>query len=227
MNIFQKRIKPIENLTFIAIITAITVAFFAILNFVPFSFLVIILVFPFISFAVGAICKKRYFILYFLASFLLCLTFSFHDISNLLFYLVPSLITGFTMSILSNKKISIYYQVIVATIIQLCLTLLFVPVIELIYEINIIYDLVKLMGLNEYIFINSFIIPFALLISFIQSFISYIFIILFSIFPASSLSVSGSSTRVCIARFSGRAPYCLSRPRRSISCCVCSVSSRV
>lgn len=180
MNIFKKREKPVENLTFIAIMTAITVAFFAILNFIPFSFLVIIMVFPFVSFVVGTICKKVYFIPFFFATFLLCLTFSFYDISNLLFYLVPSLITGFVMALISNKKISLFFQIIVATIIQLVLTLLFVPVIELIYEVNIIWDIVKLFGLDNYSQINSFIVPFMLFLSFIQTFISYIFIIIFS-----------------------------------------------
>ena len=180
MNIFAKREKPAQNLTFVAIMTAITVAFFAILNFVPFSFLIIILVFPFISFVVGTICKKIYFIPFFFASVLLSLTFSFYDVSNLLFYLVPALITGFIMALLSNVKISIFYQVIAATIVQTILTIAFVPIIELIYEINFIYDIVKLLGLSEHPYINSFIIPFILLLSFIQTFLSYFFIILLS-----------------------------------------------
>ena len=84
------------------------------------------------------------------------------------------------MALISNKRISLFFQVIVATIIQLVLTLLFVPVIEIIYEVNIIWDIVKLFGLSNYPQINSFIIPFMLLLSFIQTFISYIFIIIFS-----------------------------------------------
>lgn len=178
MNILQKRIKPVENLTFVSIMTAITVAFFAILNFIPFSFLIIIMVFPFVSFIVGIVCKKRYFPLFFVASFLLSLTFSFHDISNLLFYLVPSLITGFFMAVLSNKKISIYFQIGLAALIQLILTLLFVPVIEVIYEVNIIFDIVKLFGLDEYKHIDSFILPVMLFVSLVQTFVSYIFIII-------------------------------------------------
>ena len=180
MNILKKRVKPIENLTFASIMTAITVAFFAILNFVPFSFLIIILVFPFVSFVVGMVCKKRYFVMFFISSVLLSLTFSFYDISNLLFYLVPSLITGFIMALLANKKFSIYMQIGLATIVQLLLTLLFVPVIEIIYEINIINDIVKLFGLHTYRHIDSFVIPFMLFLSFIQTFISYIFIIMCS-----------------------------------------------
>ena len=78
---------------------------------------------------------------------------------------------------LANRMWADRFQVIVATIIQLVLTLLFVPVIEIIYEVNIIWDIVKLFGLSNYPQINSFIIPFMLLLSFIQTFISYIFIL--------------------------------------------------
>jgi hypothetical protein len=111
---------------------------------------------------------------------LLCSTFAFSDISNLLFYLVPALITGFVMAVISIKKVSIYVQLIVATMIQTVLTLLFVPVIQLIYEINFISDIIKMFGLQNFKYIDSFVVPSILLISFIQTFFSYIFIIICS-----------------------------------------------
>lgn len=176
MKFFEKRIKPVENLTFVAIVTAVTVAFFAMLNFIPFSFIIIVLFFPFVSFLVGHLCKKRYFILYFFASILLSLTFAFYDISNLLFYLIPSLIAGFFMSILAEKKISIFYQILLSGIIIFLCSLISLPIIRIIYEIDMIKDTIKLFGLSDYKNVNSFIYSSILFISLLQSAISYIFI---------------------------------------------------
>lgn len=180
MDLLKKREKPTENIAFIAILSAITVVFFAILNFVPFAFIMICLLFPFLSFVVGKVCRKSYFILYFFSSVLLSCTFAFYDLSNLLFYLIPSLLSGFLMAIFTERKISIYYQILLASGINFIFMLISVPFIELIYEINIISDIIKIFGLENAKSIDSFIYSTIFLFNMIQSIISYIFIIIVS-----------------------------------------------
>lgn len=176
MKVFAVRETEIQNISFVSIMTALTVGLFAVVNFIPLSFIGIALFFPLLSFIVGYLCKTRYHILYIMASIILSVTFCFFDLSNLLFYLIPALITGLSTSILAKKNVSIYIQIISSTISLLILSLLSLPIIKGLYEIDLINDILRLLNINKLNHIDSFILPSILLFCFMQSLLSYLFI---------------------------------------------------
>lgn len=179
MKIFTKKERASESLVFTSIISAITIILFSILNFVPFSSLIISLFFPLFSLIVSFFCKKKYSLYYFLVTLSICISFSFFDLSNLLFYLVPSMISGFIIAIMVKYELSFSLQILTISIISFCLSMLFVPIINAIYEIDFLSNIKTISGISNYKYIDSIFIPLIYMLSFIQSFFSYLFLLWF------------------------------------------------
>ena len=161
MTIFKKRETLIQNISYMALMAAINVVFVLLTTFVPFLFFLIVFVLPLTSTIVMLFCRKRYFLIYALATLGICLIVTLSNIGDTLFYVLPSIITGGLFGLLIEKNINNNVIIILATIAQSILTYAALPLIELFSGINVIYTFVNLFKLNDFEYV-TYLIPISI-----------------------------------------------------------------
>ena len=94
MRFFRPKVTPVENITFIAMMTAFNALISLIGTLLPFSAFFIMILTPLTSASVALFCKKRYLAIYLFASIGICIAATAWDFMTTLFYMIPALITG-------------------------------------------------------------------------------------------------------------------------------------
>lgn len=176
MTVFKKNETPLQNIAFMALMAAINVVFTVMSTLLPILFLLLIFVLPLTSVLVTLYCQKRYFIIYIVATIALCLGFTFWDFSTTFFYVVPSVFSGFLFGVLAIKKSPSIFLIIVPAFIQVAFTYLSIPVISLIYNVNIIETFINAFGLQNNANVQNVIPSVIFLLSLIQASLSYMII---------------------------------------------------
>ena len=135
-------------------------------------FLVILL--PLTSTIVEANFKEKWFPIYAIATIGLSLAITPSTFDFTLFYIVPSMLTGFVFGFAEKRGVPDRFAIFVASAVQTVVSLLFVPLIEFITERNIIDDLAEIFGIsNRFFYDNAIFLIFFVLFA-------YIFFITFS-----------------------------------------------
>lgn len=116
-------------------------------TYIPFLMFILIFLLPFASTVVSYYCLKRYYIIYALASFGLCLIFNINDT---IFYIVPSLVTGFLIGLLLDKMISPFWIILVSAVSESILTFAFIPLIDLISNVSFVNSLLTFLHLETF-----------------------------------------------------------------------------
>lgn len=124
MKIFSKKEKPVENLAFIGICSAITVVFVTLLTFFSFLSYFFALFIPLIATFVALFCKYRYYPIYAFSVTIICVLLFFNRIELTVFTLIPSLITGFLFGFFFNNKLSIPLLLLITSIVHTLFLLL-------------------------------------------------------------------------------------------------------
>ena len=171
MRPFKKRETFVQNIAYMGIMAAINVVFIIMTYFIPFLLFVLIFVLPLCSAIISYYCKKIYFPIYFVVVTAICLVI---DLSDTLFYVMPSLITGFIFGVCVEKRIPSIFTISIVTIFQFGISLASIPLIQLITNRNIVDDMVTLFKLNDYQYINYVKYTFIFFISFVQTILTYI-----------------------------------------------------
>ena len=165
MPLFQKKTTLVHHIAYMGLMTAINLLFIVLASFVPILMFLLIIFLPFASTVVSYFCKKRFYIIYALASIGLCLIF---NISDTIFYVVPAIITGFVIGLLLDKKVHPFWLVLSSSVINAGLSLAFIPLINLIGNIDIIETILKLFKLESFPYRVELVYLFIYLLSFIQ-----------------------------------------------------------
>ena len=155
---------------------AINVIFVLLTYFVPFLIFILVFVLPLTSVIVTVFCQKKFLPIYMVATIGLCLIATMNNFSDTLFYVIPALISGVVFGLMIERKISPVWIIFVSSLLTTGLSYAFVPLIQFIYNQNIIDVFLKVFHVDGFEYI-SFMVPcFIYLISLIQSVLSYIFI---------------------------------------------------
>ena len=133
MAVFQKKTTLVHHITYMGIMTAINLIFIVLATYIPFLMFLLILLLPFVSAIVSYYCQKRYYLIYAVASVGLCLIF---NISDTIFYVVPSIVTGFLIGVLLEKKINPFWLILSSSIVESALTFALIPLINLIGNVE-------------------------------------------------------------------------------------------
>lgn len=176
MSLFKKRETISQNIAFMAIMAAINVTFVLLTTFVPFLLFLLVFILPLSCTLVVLLCKKRYFVIYAFATIGLCLIVTIYNIADTLFYIIPSMITGFVFALCIEKKVPYEVSIIGATFVQFGLSYALLPLAELITHVNILDVYSTLMGWSDNPHNLEIQIISVFLVSFLQQIISYIFI---------------------------------------------------
>ena len=155
---------------------AIDVIFVLLTYFIPFLLFALVFVLPLTSVVVTIFCQKKYLPIYMVATIALCLISTINNFSDTLFYVIPALISGVIFGLMVENKIPPVWIIFVSTLVTTGLSYAFVPLIELIYNQNIITVFLTVFHVNEFVYIDYMVPCFMFLISLIQSLLSYLFI---------------------------------------------------
>lgn len=178
MAFFKKRETITQNIAYMGIMAAINVAFVLVATLLPFLLFILVFVLPLTSVIVTVFCKKRYYLIYAVSTLILCcLVTSYSSISDTLFYVLPSLITGFIFGTLIEKQIPSILIIAITTFIQGMFSYASIRLIELIYGRNIIIDFATIFNLQNYPYLYYIVPIFIFVLALVQQSISYIVII--------------------------------------------------
>lgn len=175
---FKKRETPIQNIAYLALMSAINVIFVLMSSLLPPLMFVLVFILPLTNTVVTLFCKKRYYPIFFIVTVGLCLltTFSISMFDTFL-YVIPSMVTGFIFGILIEKNIPSIHSLVLTTAIQYIFIVLTFYIINLIVpQQNFIDAFLSMFGLQNFKFKEVFIHVFCFLLASIQNLISYIVI---------------------------------------------------
>ena len=150
---------------------AVNIIFVVMTYFVPFLLFVLVFVLPLCSAIISFYCRKVYFPIYFVVVTAVCLLI---DFSDALFYVIPSLLTGFVFGLFIEKRVPSIFILITITIIQFALSLTSIPLIELITHRNIVDDMAALFKLSDYQYLDYVKYTFIFFIAFTQTILTYL-----------------------------------------------------
>ena len=96
---------------------------------------------------------------------MLCLIF---NISDTIFYVIPAIITGFMIGYLLDKRVNPFWLILISTIIESALTFAFIPLINIISNVNIVETFISAFKLDGFVYKNELTYLFIFFISLIQ-----------------------------------------------------------
>ena len=165
MALLQKKTTLVHHITYMGIMVAINLIFIVLATYLPFLMFIPIIFLPFASAIVSYYCLKRYYIIYAVASIGLCMIF---NISDTIFYVVPAVITGFVIGWMLDKKVNPFWMILVSTIIEAALTFAFIPLIDLLSNVDIVETFISAFKLDSFTYKVELTYLFIFFISLIQ-----------------------------------------------------------
>ena len=165
MALLQKKKTLVHHITYMGIMVAINLIFIVLATYLPFLMFIPIIFLPFASAIVSYYCLKRYYIIYAVASSGLCLIF---NISDTIFYVVPAVIAGFVIGWMLDKKVNPFWMILASTIIEAALTFAFIPLINLLSNVNIVETFISAFKLDSFTYKVELTYLFIFFISLIQ-----------------------------------------------------------
>ena len=173
---FKEKKTTVENMTFIAIMSAIVVVISIVTSFIPMAGAIFGLIVPVIGTLVALFAKPRFSIVFIVLSVLLALVGSIYAIENALFFIIPPVITGLIFGFSIRKGMGASVAILFSAIVQATLNIGIYYLIEFIYKVNIIQSLLTLTNLVDKPDINLIIGLAVLVFSLIQFVLSYFLI---------------------------------------------------
>ena len=176
MELFKKRETVLQNMTFIGIMAAINCILLYLTSLLPYLLILLTLILPFVNLMVCILCKKRFYPLYSIVTIGLCFIVSFNAISNIIFYIVPALLSGFIFGVCIEKEISPAYSILYSGFTYVICSYANMLICEFIINQPIQDLYFSIFNLNDFPFKNYLISLFMFIIGIIQSTLSYAFI---------------------------------------------------
>ena len=173
MRPFKKRETLVQNITYMALMAAINVVFVLLTTFVPVLFFLIVFVLPLTSVIVTLLCKKRYFPIYAVATIGLCLICTIWKIDDTIFYVIPSIISGFVFGIMVEKRVPSFWIILATTILQIAFTYASIPLLKLMTGRNIINDFATAFGIKDFQYLDYVTPGFIFFISLAQQILAF------------------------------------------------------
>ena len=175
MNI-KKKEKLVENITYMALMAAINVIFVLLTTFIPFLFFLLVFILPLTSAIVVIHCKKRYFPIYAVSTVALCLICTIWKIDSTIFYVIPSILSGFLFGLMSEKKVPSIWIIMATTVLQIGMTYASMPLIKLITNRDIVDTFATAFMISDFKYLNYVVPSFIFFMSITQEVITYVVI---------------------------------------------------
>ena len=155
---------------------AINLVFVLLTTFIPVLFFLIVFVLPLTSVIVTLHCQKRYFPIYAITTIGLCLLCTIWKIDDTIFYVIPSIISGFVFGLSIEKKVPSFWIILATTLIQIGFTYASIPLIKLMTGRDIIYDFATVFGINDFIYLDYITPCFIYFLALAQQILAFVII---------------------------------------------------
>ena len=174
MGWFYKKETLIRTICFMAFFVAINVVCSFLTTVLPFISIILIIFLPLTSAIVEVMCKDRWFPIYGVATIGLSIVVSLSSIDFTIFYIVPSIFTGYIFGLFSKRNLPNMFAIFFATIIQTLLSFAFIPLLQLITGSNLIDVLAKIFRISDRSWFDSIILLLFFMVALIQVILSFI-----------------------------------------------------
>ncbi len=174
MSWFYKKETLIRTICFMSFFVAINVVCSFLTTVLPLLSIVLIIFLPLTSAIVEVMCKDRWFPIYAVATIGLSIVVSLSSIDFTIFYIVPSIFTGYIFGLFSKHNLPNMFAIFFATIIQTALSFAFIPLLQLITGSNLIDVFVKILKISDRFWFDSVILLIFFLVALIQVILSFI-----------------------------------------------------
>jgi hypothetical protein len=174
MGWFYKKETLIRTICFMSFFVAINVVCSFLTTVLPLLSIVLIIFLPLTSAIVEVMCKDRWFPIYAVATIGLSIVVSLSSIDFTIFYIVPSIFTGYIFGLFSKHNLPNMFAIFFATIIQTALSFAFIPLLQLITGSNLIDVFVKILKISDRFWFDSVILLIFFLVALIQVILSFI-----------------------------------------------------
>ena len=173
MKFFSKREHATQIITLMAMMAAINVIVSVIAAFSILASVFLIIILPLTSTIVVLTCPEKYFPIYAFATIGLSIVATIWNLDITLFYVVPSIISGFVFGFCIKRDIYFGWSIVISTILQTLVSFSIIPLINVLFEIDFIHDLQEIFKISNAILGQIFVCCSFYLIALIQTFLSY------------------------------------------------------
>ena len=174
MSWFYKKETLIRTISFMAFFVAINVVCSFLTTVLPLVSIILIIFLPLTSAIVEVMCKDRWFPIYAFATIGLSIVVSLSSIDFTIFYIVPSIFTGYIFGLCSKRNLPSMFAIFFATVIQTLLSFAFIPLLQLITGTNLIDVFVKILQISDTFLFNSLLLLIFFIVALIQIILSFI-----------------------------------------------------
>ena len=174
MNWFYKRQTLIRTICFMAFFVAINVICSFMTTLLPLFSAFLIIFLPLTSTIVEINCKDRWFPIYAIATVGLSIVVTLSSIDITLFYVVPSIFTGYIFGLFAKRDLPKMYAIFLSTILQTLLSYMFIPLLNLIADIDLIDLFAKMFRISDIFLFKTTILLLFFLLSLVQIVLSFI-----------------------------------------------------
>ena len=173
MKLFNKKETLLQSMPFMALMAAINVIIAVISALSPGLALLFVILLPLTSTLVAIYCKSRYFPIYAFATFGLSIVATLWNMETTFFYVLPSIIVGFIFGVLTKLKIHPVWSIFVASIFQAGMTAGFIPLINLIFDTDMIDVFKTVLNLHSVAWGDIILLSLLFIFSLIQIILNY------------------------------------------------------
>ena len=174
MDRLYKRETLIRTICFMSFFVGINVICTFLTTVLPLVGLLLIIFLPLTSAIVEITCKDRWFPIYAFATIGLSIAVSLSSIDFTIFYVVPSIFTGYIFGLFYKLGIPKIFTVFVASFVQTILSFAFIPLLELITGANLFDVFIKIFRISDRFWFDSTVLLVFFSIALIQTILSFI-----------------------------------------------------
>lgn len=174
MSSVYKKETLIRTICFMSFFVAINVICSFLTTIIPVVSIVLIIFLPLTSAVVEINCKDRWFPIYAFATIGLSIVVTLSSIDFTIFYIVPSIFTGYIFGLFTKKRLPSMYAIFFATVIQTALSFAFIPLIELITGSNLVDVFVKIFRIYDRFWFDNLLLLVFFVVALMQVILSFI-----------------------------------------------------
>ena len=163
-----------KTISFMSFFVAINVICSFLTVVFPLLSVILVIFLPLTSAVVEVNCKDRWFPIYAFATIGLSIVVSLSSIDFTIFYIVPSIFTGYIFGLFTKKNLPKMFSLFIATIIQTFISFAFIPLLKAISGFDTFDFLAKILGISDVFWLQSIIFVAFFLIALIQMVLSFI-----------------------------------------------------
>lgn len=173
MKFLSQKKSAAQIIALMAMMSAINIIVSVIAAFSVIASVLLIIILPLTSTIVVLTCPEKYFPIYAFATIGLSVVATIWNLDVTLFYVAPSIVSGFVFGFCIKRSLYFGWSIVISALLQMGISFAIIPLINVLFEINFIHDLLVIFKIYDAIPGEIFICCSFYVIALIQTFLSY------------------------------------------------------